>query len=172
MNKEITDRFVKLLEEDQEEPETYFSRITEDYPELPLDLLSIFRYPCEVGYRDMHSALNEDLAHGPITTLLKRYTNEGTLNRLDVLRESLAATLRNFKKEQLGWFIDFFQAMEPTEEVCLGETLGRLLANNSTAHNRQLLLLVESCLAAIEGKSLRNSKKLQEIHRELVAQDK
>jgi len=44
----------------------------------------------------------------------KKFANDGTIDRIRVLKESLATANMNFNKSSSGWFIDLFDMLEPT----------------------------------------------------------
>jgi len=51
--------------------------------------------------------------------LFKTFTQEGRIDRLRVLQESLLASNRNFNKTLSGWFAQLFIELEPTKEELL-----------------------------------------------------
>jgi hypothetical protein len=52
---------------------------------------------------------------GWVNTFL-RYTDTGQIDRHRILKESLLAANKNFNKVLSGWFIDLFNALQPTDE--------------------------------------------------------
>ncbi|MDH6533893.1 hypothetical protein D0T51_02675 [Parabacteroides sp. 52] len=104
---------------DINQPERFLIELVTFYPEILEDICTVFAYPCDVAQQDKSSVLHVGMPYGPITTILRQYSRYGTPNRMWILKESLAAHNRGFKKIQSGWYADLFMAMEPSCEELL-----------------------------------------------------
>lgn len=100
----------------------YTLEIVEKYP-ITLDehIWYLFYTPSNIDWVDKWSADNRDKKEtkGNWCDTFIKYTSEGRIDRMRVLRESLLTANRNFNKTQTGWFVDLFMALEPTLEELL-----------------------------------------------------
>lgn len=78
----------------------------------------LFQAPSNVDWADKWLADNKDrnTSKGNWCDFFIKYTTEGRLDRMRVLRESLMTANRNFNKTQTGWFVDLFMVLEPTTD--------------------------------------------------------
>lgn len=73
--------------------------------------------------------------------VFKRYADAGRLSRERLLKESLAASARNFNKLLSGWFVDLFNYLQPTDEEISGmqpELIAALSSPQSKAQSNAL----------------------------------
>lgn len=92
----------------------YILHRLEEYPEiLDEQIYYLFKYPNEVSYADKLGRIKVGKV-GAWSYLLKTFTRNGRLDRLFFLRECLIATNQDFKRDQLNWYIDLFEWMDPT----------------------------------------------------------
>ncbi|NDV66124.1 DUF6493 family protein [Bacteroides sp. 224] len=100
----------------------YTLEAIEKYP-ITLDehIWYLFYAPSNVDWADKWLADNKDKKEtkGNWCDTFIKYTSEGRIDRMRVLRESLQTANRNFNKTQTGWFVDLFMALEPTQEELL-----------------------------------------------------
>jgi hypothetical protein len=69
--------------------------------------------------------------------ILKRYADAGRISRERLLKESLAASARNFNKILSGWFADLFTYLQPTDEE-LSAMQSDLIAALSAAQSKSV----------------------------------
>ena len=77
---------------------------------------------------------------------LKNCASKGLIDRECLLRESLLATGRNFNKPLSGWFVEIFEAFEPTQTELISlqsELMNTLSSQHSKAVNAALSGLKE-----------------------------
>ena len=127
--------------------EVYTLEFIEEYP-VTLDehIWYFFEAPSNIDWSDKRTVENikkKDTKGNWCDTFIK-YTSEGRIDRMRVLRESLLTANRNFNKTQTGWFIDLFMALEPTTEELLdlqNELFGTLSCVWSKPVNNTMKLL-------------------------------
>lgn len=111
--------FPRRLEEEMNNPEGYIANRLTEYPEiLEQQIYYLFRYPNEVSYSDKLGAIQVGKT-GPWAYILKTYTLNGRLDRMQIFKECLTSLARPYKKDQLNWFVDLFEGMEPTDDELL-----------------------------------------------------
>jgi hypothetical protein len=76
---------------------------------------------------------------------------------------------QTINSERLGAIIGRHQSIEFAPLKRLTDLIGQPLYNISTAHNQQLLLLIENILVQLPSEPIRNLKKLLEIYAELLS---
>lgn len=111
----------------------------------------IFHYPsaietCDNYYR--HFGTPNDKEDIWITTFRYLVSNK-LISRVEVLRQSLLATVRNFNKGLSGWFIGLFEALEPTTSELMAlqtELFSSLSSQHSRPVNGTLNFVKKICL--------------------------
>lgn len=117
--------FPRNPEKEIPDTETFIAEQLKKYPEiLSGQIYFLFRYPNEASYADKLGKIKVG-KEGAWTYVLRTQTQNGKLDRLDILRECLTAMRQNFKKDQLNWYVDLFEAMKPanTELLALQDDL-------------------------------------------------
>ena len=79
-------------------------------------LWTVFEVETQIGFRDGFSYSGEK---GYFTKLFKILTDNKIINRMRVLKESLAIAGKGFKREPVGWFFDLFESLNPDNEELL-----------------------------------------------------
>ncbi|MDH6304397.1 hypothetical protein M2459_001130 [Parabacteroides sp. PF5-5] len=111
--------FPRQPKEEIDDPEKYIADRLSEYPEiLEQQIYYLFRYPNEVSYSDKLGKIKVGKT-GPWTYILKTQTLNGSLDRMSILSECLNSLARPYKKDQLNWFVDLFEGMEPTNKELL-----------------------------------------------------
>lgn len=95
----------------------YTTEALELYP-VTLDehIWHVFYYPSNIEWSDVAHTKTFGGRSSCWCTTFKKYTDEGRLDRMRVLRESLLAVNRNFNKILTGWFATLFVSLEPTPD--------------------------------------------------------
>ncbi|MCY4765018.1 DUF6493 family protein [Klebsiella aerogenes] len=100
------------------------SFIDEDCHKITCDehIWALFNHPCDIAYYDCFFP-NQDRPEGAREEkwlyLFAILTQSQRIDRLRVLKESLLAVNRNFKRDQTNWFATLFSALKPSVEECI-----------------------------------------------------
>jgi hypothetical protein len=107
----------------------------------------IFSYETTINHADrFYDSTGSNKEEKRWLTTIKNYSDNGTINRQRLLKESLLATCRNFTKPLSGWFVELFELMSPTTTELISlqpELLNVLSSQNSRAVNLSLSMLKE-----------------------------
>lgn len=83
---------------------------------------NLFTHPCDIAYYDCFFP-NQEKPEGAREEkwlyLFATLTQSQRIDRLRVLKESLRALNRNFKKDQTNWFATLFSTLNPCVEECI-----------------------------------------------------
>ncbi|NDV60486.1 DUF6493 family protein [Bacteroides sp. 519] len=94
----------------------YTLDIIEEYPiSLDQHIWWMFEEPSGIEW-SRNNCKNMPAKYGYWEDTFIKYTTEGRLDRMRVLRESLTTVTRNFNKTQTGWFVNLFVVMQPTND--------------------------------------------------------
>lgn len=100
---------------DTDDPVKFITGRLAEYPEiLNEQVWFLFEYPHEVSYTDKLNKTKVNGKTGPWTYVFRTYSQNGQLDRMRLFRECIAATDRPFRKDQLHWYVDLFEGMQPT----------------------------------------------------------
>lgn len=109
----MVDVFPRFTETD--DPVGFINDRLTAYPEvLDEQVWYLFEYPHEVSYTDKSNNMKVGGKTGPWSYALKTYSLSGRLDRMRLFRACISVTDLFFKKDQLNWYVDLFEAMEPT----------------------------------------------------------
>ncbi|NDV97154.1 hypothetical protein D0T84_19935 [Dysgonomonas sp. 521] len=101
----------------------------------------LFEYPSTICYEGKDGKLWMDI----FNTL----SSDGSIDRMQLLKETLLTANRNFNKVQTGWFVDLFNSLQPTEEELLNlqpELLSTLASSQSKAVGNAINQVKKICL--------------------------
>ena len=132
-----------IFEQDKDHKHKYVPGNLEQWP-ITLDkhIWLIFQFETTINYSDRYHYFqnsNKDYRHW--IEALRGCVSRRLINRERLLRESILATSRNFNKSLSGWFVDLFEALEPTQTELLSlqsELMNTLSSQHSKAVNAAL----------------------------------
>jgi hypothetical protein len=106
----------------------------------------LFTYESDIHWTDQYTRFEKgtNIEGTSWSTAINNYSEDGSIDRIRVLQESLNATNRNFNKSLSGWFIKLFVLLKPTEEELLiiqSELFGVLSCPHSKPINEVLKII-------------------------------
>lgn len=79
----------------------------------------LFQYPSIVAFRDTWSLPYGSKEEGLWVKAFKKYTANGRISRLEVLRQCMKSVHNGLEKETVNWFASLFAALKPQPEEIL-----------------------------------------------------
>lgn len=132
-----------IFERDQNNKYSYVPGNLEKWPiTLEKHIWLIFQFETSIHFSDRYHQLQnskKDFRHW--IEALRNCASKGLISRDRLLRESILATGRNFNKSLSGWFVELFEALEPTQSELLNlqsELINTLSSQHSRAVNAAL----------------------------------
>lgn len=132
-----------IFERDQNHKYSYVPGNLEKWPiTLEKHIWLIFQFETTIHFSDRYLQLQnskKDFRHW--IEALRNCAEKELINRERLLRESILATGRNFNKSLSGWFVELFEALQPTPAELLilqSELINTLSSKHSKAINAAL----------------------------------
>ncbi|MCI5056524.1 MAG: DUF6493 family protein, partial [Flavobacteriales bacterium] len=120
-----------------------------NFPEtLDEHIWYLFQYETDIHWTDQYGQVSAD-NNRPGTSwsqCIADAIQNGKLDRMAILKESVLASNRNFNKNLSGWFINMFEALQPSKEELL-EIQEELFSIFSAPHSKP----INSILKLIKG---------------------
>lgn len=137
-----------IFERDQNHKYSYVPSNLEKWPiTLEKHIWLIFQFETTIHFSDRYHQFQnskKDFRHW--IEALRDCARKGLIDRERLLRESILATGRNFNKSLSGWFVELFEALEPTRTELLilqSELINTLSSKHSKAINAALSSIKE-----------------------------
>ncbi len=95
----------------------YKPEILEKYPEtLKTHIWKLFEYETSINHNDAHRYQYHKFKDPIWKFTFKSLSESGKMDRMQLLKECLLTSNRNFNKVLTGWFFDLFLYLKPTEK--------------------------------------------------------